>query len=160
MKRKRTSLVVTLAVAFAVAFSAVGVASTSHKPGHTLKIFGVVTATTQVDVDGDHTFSVGDQVIGVTKDYDKAGGTQIGRGTFLCTVVDATAGDFDCQGSDVLPGGEIRQAGRALGGDPTHFSWAVTGGTGKYMGVGGQIDGSFIDAQLTQANVTFTLING
>jgi len=74
-------------------------------------------------------------------------------------AIDATAGNFDCQGSDVLPGGEIREVGRVLGSDPTHFHWAVTGGTDKYRGVAGQLDGTFVDSQLTQAAITVSLLD-
>jgi hypothetical protein len=156
----RARLAITLAIAVAAAFTAVGFASTSQGSGHVreLKAFVVATASTQVDVDGDGKFSVGDEVIGQATDYDRRGGTQIGTGTFVCVVVDATAGNFDCQGSDVLAGGEIREAGQALGSDPTHVRWAITGGTGKYMGIGGQIDGTFTNAQLTEADFTFTIL--
>jgi hypothetical protein len=152
----RTGAVVALGVAFAVAFSAVGFASSSQQSGHTrqLKVFAKTSATT-VDVDGDGKFSVGDEVIGQAIDYDRPHGTQIGTGTFTCVAVDVTAGDFDCQGSDVLPGGEIREAGRALGSDPLHAHWAITG---SYIGVGGQLDGTFTDATLAEGNFTFTLL--
>ena len=59
----------------------------------------------------------------------------------------------------MLPGGEIREVGRVLGSDPTHFHWAVTGGTDKYRGVAGQLDGTFVDSQLTQAAITVSLLD-
>jgi hypothetical protein len=155
-KLNRAGLVVALAVTFAVAYSAVGLASSSHKVGHTLKVFSVETAVTEVDVDGDGAFSVGDEVIGQAKDYNRAGGTQIGTGSFVCVAIDVAAGDFDCQGSDILQGGEIREAGVSHGTDP--IRWAITGGTGAYLGAGGQLEGAFIDPEQTQANFTFTFI--
>jgi hypothetical protein len=159
-KISKTSVAIALGVAFAVAFSAVGFASSSQGSGHTrqLKVFSVETAATQVDVDGDGAFSVGDEVIGQANDYDKPHGTQIGTGTFVCVAMNATTGDFDCQGSDVLQGGEIREAGRLLGSDPLHLRWAITGGSGSYLGVSGQIEGTFTDATQAQANITFTLV--
>jgi hypothetical protein len=125
--------------------------------GH-LKLFAVVTNATSIDVDRDGEASVGDQLLLQVADYDKAGGEQIGTGTSVCVSTDP--GNYDCQGSDALPGGELREAGRVLASDPTHFHWAVIGGTGKYRGVGGQLDGTFTDANFTQAEITFTLETG
>jgi hypothetical protein len=158
-KINRTSVVVALGIVFAVAFSAVGFASSSGQSGHThqLKVFAKTSAI-EVDVDGDGKFSVGDEVIGTSIDYDKPHGTQIGTGTFTCVTVDATAGNFDCQGTDVLPGGEIREAGRALGSDPMHAHWAIVGGTGSYAGAGGLLDGTFTDATLAEGYFTFTFV--
>jgi hypothetical protein len=153
--------VIALAIAIGAVFAAASFASdnsASHN-ARPLTAFAVVTAFTQVDVDGDGKLSVGDELVLQANDYDKAGGTQIGTGTVTCVAIDATAGNFDCQGSDALPGGEIRESGRIVGSDPTHFHWAVTGGTGKYRGAGGQLDGTFIDANLTQATLTFSLLD-
>jgi len=135
-------------------------ASSGHATGtRQLKIFAVVTGLTQVDVDHDAKLSTGDEVIVRAQDYDKQGGTVIGTGTVVCVAVDADAGNFDCQGSDVLAGGEIREAGRVVGADPSHFHWAVVGGTRKYRGVSGQLDGSFVDTDLTNAALVFTFVD-
>ena len=153
--------VIAIAITIGAVFAAASFASdnrTAHHP-RPLTAFAVVTAFTQVDVDGDGKLSVGDELVLQANDYDKPGGTQIGTGTVTCVAIDAAAGNFDCQGSDVLPGGEIRESGRILGSDPTHFHWAVTGGTGSYRGAGGQLDGTFVDSQLTQATITFTLLD-
>jgi hypothetical protein len=156
----RTS-VVAIAITIGAVFAAASFASDTRTSHHTrqLTVFSVVTSYTPVDVDGDGTPSVGDAVVLLTKDYDTQGGTQIGAGTVTCVTTDATADNYDCQGSDVLPGGEIREAGRAVGSDPTHFHWAVTGGTDRYRGARGQLDGTFVDSQLTQATITFTLLD-
>ena len=122
-----------------------------------LRLYAVVTGTTTVDVDRDGKSSIGDLVVLQAADYDKAGGKQIGTGTSICVVTDAAAGNYDCQGSDALPGGEIREAGRILGSDPTHFHFAVIGGTDKYRGGRGQLDGTFLDPNFSQASLLFTL---
>src|SRR4051812_20880750 len=121
--------VIAIAMAIGAVFAAASYASenrASHHARGQLSFFAVVTAYTPVDVDGDNKVSVGDELVLQANDYDKPGGTQIGTGTVTCIVIDATAGNYDCQGSDVLPGGEIREAGRVLGSDPTHFHWAIT----------------------------------
>jgi hypothetical protein len=155
----RTKLTLTIAIlVLAAVTAAVAVGSTGKATtGRGFQIFAVVTSYTPVDVDQDGKLSAGDETVLQAADYDRQNGTQIGTGTVTCIVIDAAAGNFDCQGSDVLPGGEIREAGRVLGSDPAHFRWAVLGGTQKYRGVSGQLDGTFVDAQLTQAKVTFAL---
>jgi hypothetical protein len=153
--------VMALAITIGAVFAAASFASDNRASGHArpLTAFAVVTAFTQVDVDGDGKLSVGDELVLQANDYDKPGGTQIGTGTVTCVAIDAAAGNFDCQGSDVLAGGEIRESGRIVGDDPTHFHWAITGGTGKYRGAGGQLDGTFVNADLSQATITFTLLD-
>jgi hypothetical protein len=61
---------------------------------------------------------------------------------------------YDCQGSDLLPGGEIREAGRVT--DPSTFTWAVLGGTGKYVDVGGSVTGTSIDATTIDYTISLT----
>jgi hypothetical protein len=158
----RKSSVIALAITIGAVFAAASFASDNRasQHGRPLTAFAVATAFTQVDVDGDGKLSVGDELVLQDDDYDRRGGTKIGTGTVTCVSVDPTAGNFDCQGSDVLPGGEIRESGRIVGGDPTHFHWAVTGGTGRYRGAGGQLDGTFVDPDLTQATIAFTLLDG
>jgi hypothetical protein len=147
-------------VVIGAVFTAVAVASNSHTPrhAHQFHFLAVTASATPIDVDGDSKNSVGDELVILVKDYDRPGGTQIGTGTVTCIFVDATAGDYDCQGSDVLPGGEIREAGRLLGSDPTHLHWAIIGGIDKYRSASGQIDGTFVDAQHTQLDTTVTLV--
>jgi hypothetical protein len=153
--------VVALAITIGAVFAAASFASDTHpfKHARQLTIFAVTTSFTPVDVDGDGKASVGDAIVLLTADYDKQGGTQIGSGTVTCVATDIAANNYDCQGSDVLPGGEIREAGRAVGSDPTHFHWAVIGGTERYSGARGQLDGTFVDAQLSQATATFSLLD-
>jgi hypothetical protein len=152
--------VIASAVIVATVFTAVAVASNGHTPRHArhFQFFAVATSTTPIDVDGDSKSSVGDELVILIKDFDRPGGTQIGTGTATCILVDTTAGVYDCQGSDVLPGGEIREAGRLLGSDPTHLHWAIIGGIDRYRGASGQVDGTFTDAQLTQLDTSVTLV--
>ena len=160
MRNMTSAVAIAIAITIGAVFTAASFASGSRTAHHRqLTFFAVVTAYTQVDVDGDGALSVGDELVLQADDYDKAGGTQIGTGTVTCVTIDATAGNFDCQGSDVLPGGEIRESGRVLGSDPTHFHWAVTGGTDRFRGAQGQLDGAFVDGQLTQATIAVSLLD-
>ncbi len=70
------------------------------------------------------------------------GGARIGRDGGTCTVVrlDDGAPTFECLGANELPGGQITVHGLyAPGARPAPFTLAVTGGTGRYAGVGGTV---------------------
>jgi hypothetical protein len=99
-----------------------------------------VTATTNVDVDGSGGATIGDTLVEFGDLYTPDGKTKVGDSYAVCTQVTADQSIYDCQGSDRLPGGEIREAGRAV--DPAAFTWAILGGTGKYTGAGGTVSGT------------------
>ena len=113
-----------------------------------------VTATTAVDVDGSGGASVGDTLIEQGDLYTADGKTKVGDGYAVCTQVTADQSIYDCQGSDSLPGGEIREAGRFT--DPNTFTWAVLGGTGRFTGVGGSVTGTTIDATTIDYTISLT----
>ena len=113
-----------------------------------------VTSSTAVDVDGSNGPSVGDTLVDLGDLYTADGKTKIGDGYAVCTQVTADQSIYDCQGSDSLPGGEIREAGRFT--DPSTFTWAVLGGTGRYAGVGGTVTGTSIDATTIAYTISLT----
>jgi hypothetical protein len=122
--------------------------------GKHLHLMIKVTATTPVDVDGSGDASIGDTLIEQGDLYTADGSTKVGDGYAVCTQVTADQSLYDCQGSDLLPGGEIREAGRVT--DPSTFTWAVLGGTGKYVGVGGSVTGTSIDATTIDYTISLT----
>jgi hypothetical protein len=70
------------------------------------------------------------------------GGTRIGEDGGTCTVVRAGDGGgltMHCIGTNRLPGGQIAVQGLAAPGEP--FELAITGGTGRYSAVRGQVIG-------------------
>ena len=113
-----------------------------------------VTATTAVDVDGSGGASVGDTLVEQGDLYTADGKTKVGDGYAVCTQVTADQSIYDCQGSDSLSGGEIREAGRFT--DPNTFTWAVLGGTGRFTGVGGSVTGTTIDATTIDYSISLT----
>jgi hypothetical protein len=62
---------------------------------------------------------------------------------------------FDCQGSDVFPSGELREAGRFTFGKTWHLS--ILGGSGKFDGASGSVDGTWLDAKATRSRDVFTV---
>jgi hypothetical protein len=113
-----------------------------------------VTAFTPVDVDGNKAPSIGDTLIEQGDLYTPDGKTKIGDGYAVCTQITADQSLFDCQGSDLLPGGELREAGRIT--DPATFTWAILGGTGKYVGAGGIVTGVSVDATTVSYTISPT----
>ena len=67
----------------------------------------------------------------------------------------AAATLFDCQGSDVFAAGELREAGRFTLGKTWRLS--ILGGSGKYDGASGSVDGTWLDAKATRSRDVFTV---
>jgi hypothetical protein len=144
----RPSKVVALAVVLAVAFSAVGFASTSRTSGqarHGVQVIHVTSVTAQdAFVDAPPTdFSVGDSYV-VSEDLFK-GTKQVGDagGSCITVRVAATASVAACEETFRLADGQIVAQGLvtfdpAVGG--TAFTWAITGGTGAYSTARGEVD--------------------
>jgi hypothetical protein len=61
---------------------------------------------------------------------------------------------YDCQGSDLLSGGELRKAVRST--DPSAFTWVVLGGTGKDVGAGGTVTGAATDVMTIAHTISLT----
>ena len=119
---------------------------------HTLQ---KTVAYTTVDADHNGKASVGDYSVAQVVHLDPATGKQIGTGVAICTQITASGSLYDCQGSDVLPGGELREGGRFSLGRTWHL--AILGGSGKFDGASGSVDGTWLDAKLTKSRDVFTI---
>jgi hypothetical protein len=66
-------------------------------------------------------------------------GTQIGRDVLSCVAITVSAQGIDalCHGALILEGGQVEFQGETSFATP--FTVAVTGGTGRYQNVGGQL---------------------
>jgi hypothetical protein len=146
---------VVAAVLVAVLVPALAAGSSSHGGVQTVRTIQQTTAFTSVDADHDGTASIGDYSVAQVVHLDPATGKQIGTGVAICTQVTADGSLFDCQGSDVLPGGELREAGRFTIGKTWHLS--ILGGSGRYDGASGSVDGTWLDPQLTRSRDVFTI---
>jgi hypothetical protein len=133
-------------------------ASGSSSRGHdvqTVRTIQQTAAFTSVDADHNGTASIGDYSVAQVVHLDPTTGKQIGTGVAICTQVDADGTLFDCQGSDVLPGGELREAGKFTIGKTWHLS--ILGGSGRYDGASGSVDGTWLDPQLSRSRDVFTI---
>ena len=144
------------AVLIAVLVPALATGSSSRSSGvqriHTIM---QTVAYTSVDADHNGTASIGDYSVAQVVHLDPTTGKQIGTGVAICTQVTADGSLFDCQGSDVLPGGELREAGRFTIGKTWHLS--ILGGSGRYDGASGSVDGTWLDPELSRSRDVFTI---
>jgi hypothetical protein len=111
----------------------------SHRD-HTFTLTGKTLASEQVDV-GKPGPSLGDMNV-ITEDVYK-NGKRVGTSDIQCTVVRIVAPKFSaqCFNTTTLPGGQITAQGIVTSDEieKVPFKQAVTGGTGAYEGVRGQL---------------------
>ena len=121
----------------------------------TIRTLMKTVAFTSVDADHNGRPSVGDYSVAQVVHLDPKTGKRLGTGTAICTQINPAGTLLDCQGSDVFPGGEIREAGRFTFGKTWRLS--VIGGSGIYDGASGSAGGTWLDPKLTKSSDTFVL---
>jgi hypothetical protein len=109
-----------------------------------------------VDADRNGKPSIGDYEVGASLFTDPRSGKTLGRGTVVCTQINASGTLYQCQGQSRFAGGDIMDAGRFDATSKT-FATAVVGGTGVYAGASGTHTGRWLDAKFARASVVFTL---
>lgn len=138
-------LLVVLAAVLAALVAAVVVAAPSQAGQHhdkVLQLTGKTLDVAQIDV-GKPGPSLGDANV-ITEDVYRDG-KRVGTSDIDCTIVrlDAAAKTFSaqCLNTTTLPGGQITAQGivRSDQIEQSPFTQAVTGGTGAYSDVGGQL---------------------
>jgi hypothetical protein len=138
--RIRLAVASTLAVAAITGVvAAAGAAPQHHGRGQVIHIHTKQVHQTVID-NGAAGFGVDDVVVFSNDLYQ--GGTKIGTDGGTCTVVRATErGELTmhCLGNNMLPDGQIAVQGFATPGEP--FQLGITGGTGRYSKVRGQVVG-------------------
>jgi hypothetical protein len=125
-----------LGAAIALVALAVGVVpawgSSSDKDKQTT--FRVDAVTTEQNFEGT---SLGDQIV-FTSQLLK-GDTEVGHQGGVCTVTSVERGEAQCIATYSLRGGQITGQALISLGNPAPYAVAVTGGSGKYKGVEGEI---------------------
>ena len=132
----------------AVALSVGSLASASANHGSTDKIVRMTfteknTAGTFVDVDQSHGQSVGDVFVFQSDLLDPTTHAKVGTVEGHCMLITASGDVSDCDTSGILAGGQIRVSGESTNGDTNVL--AVTGGTGIYRNVRGQLTTTSVD---------------
>ena len=136
----RTRLGIALALALAgaaVTVTAAGATSAPEDAGRVIHFTTKQVHQSLID-NGTPGFGVDDIVVFSNDLYQD--GTKIGEDGGTCTVVRAGSEiTMHCLGTNTLPDGQIAVQGLAAPGEP--FELAITGGTGRYRAVRGQVIG-------------------
>lgn len=101
------------------------------------------TAGTFVDVDHSGGQSVGDMFVFQSDLFDPSTNAKVGTVEGHCVLITASGDISDCDTSGILAGGQIRVSGASSDADTNVL--AVTGGTGIYRNVRGQLTTTSID---------------
>jgi hypothetical protein len=138
--RKLAIIGATLAMLIGIT-AATSIASAAPTPAaaHSVKVLHLVSRQTSLQVIdiGKKGNSPGDQVIETTVDFQH--GTRVDRSVLDCVAITVTASGFDvlCHGALIFRDGQVEFQGETSFHEP--FTVAVTGGTGAYQNVGGQL---------------------
>jgi type II secretory pathway pseudopilin PulG len=151
----KRSVVLGAAIALiALAVGAVGPAWGSASDKDRQRTFTLVAVTTEQSFEGT---ALGNQIVFTTQLLK--GDTKVGHQGGVCTVTSAARVEAQCVATYALPGGQITGQALIRLGDPAPYLVAITGGSGKYEGVEGEI--RVIPATETQPRgvLTFHLQN-
>jgi hypothetical protein len=81
--------------------------------------------------------SLGDQIVFTTQLLK--GDTEVGHQGGVCTVTSVQRNEAQCVATYSLRGGQITGQVLIIVGDPAPYAVAITGGSGKYKGVEGEV---------------------
>jgi hypothetical protein len=98
------------------------------------RTFRLEAVTTEQSFEGT---SLGEQIVFTTQLLE--GDTEVGHQGGVCTVTSVQRNEAQCIATYSLRGGQITGQALIVLGDPAPYAVAITGGSGKYKGVEGQI---------------------
>ena len=98
------------------------------------RTFTLEALTTEQEFEGT---GLGDQIVFTTQLL--RGDTEVGHQGGVCTVTSVARAEAQCVATYALPGGQITGQVLIVLGDPAPYLVAITGGSGKYKGVEGEI---------------------
>jgi type II secretory pathway pseudopilin PulG len=131
---KRLALLGTAIALVALAVGAIGPAWGSAKDKAKQTTFTVEALTTEQHVEGT---ALGDQIVFTTQLLK--GDTEVGHQGGVCTVTSVARGEAQCIATYAFRGGQITGQALIRLGDPAPYAVAITGGSGEYQGVEGEI---------------------
>lgn len=134
---------------------AVGMAALPLSPAHaeSLNVVEHATSDTVVDI-GDKGDSAGDVLSFSNEVYDEANANKVGTDNGWC-IRTAAGKSWECFWTMMLDGGQITVEGPYL--DAGDSTMAITGGTGKYVNVRGEMLLHARNAQGSEYDFKFTL---
>ena len=96
--------------------------------------FTVDAVTTEQQFEGT---ALGDQIVFTTQLLK--GDTEVGHQGGVCTVTSVARTEAQCVATYAFRGGQITGQALIVLGDPAPYAVAITGGSGKYKGVEGEV---------------------
>jgi len=143
MPRRRTTAGAALVAAGALAASALGPAlATGDGSDLTIQVRSVTVQDAELDL-GEPGVGIGDQYVFSSDLFRVDNGRPAGQDGGACTIVridaatEAVTGH--CVGTVSFPRGQVTVQGLVTFAEDEAFDIAVTGGTGRYVGVGGTL---------------------
>jgi hypothetical protein len=131
----KRSVVLGAAVALvALAVGAIGPAWGSSADKDKQRTFRLDALTTEQEFEGT---ALGDQIVFTTQLLK--GDTEVGHQGGVCTITSVERAEAQCVATYALPGGQITGQALIILGDPAPYAVAITGGSGKYKGVEGEV---------------------
>jgi hypothetical protein len=109
-----------------------GLASASDKDKQTT--FRVDAVTTEQNFEGT---ALGDQIVFTTQLLK--GDTEVGHQGGVCTITSVARNEAQCVATYAFRGGQITGQALIRLGDPAPYAVAITGGSGRYQGVEGEV---------------------
>ena len=131
---KRLGVAGTAIALVALAVGAVSPAWGSSSDKDKQTTFTVEALTTEQSFEGT---ALGDQIVFTTQLLK--GDTEVGHQGGVCTVTSVERGEAQCIATYVFRGGQITGQALIRLGDPAPYAVAITGGSGKYEGVEGEV---------------------
>jgi hypothetical protein len=165
MRKLRSSASIASAVvllAGAMTLTATANAKPGHhgKAAHTLKLWAQETQSNSLDL-GETGTTLGDREV-FTDDLSRSkGGDAIGYDGADCTIVRideaAYATTLQCVATLALPGGQLTTQGLVTFGQslPDAFTFAITGGTGKFKDATGSVRIRLLSETLARYKITW-----
>jgi type II secretory pathway pseudopilin PulG len=131
---RRLALLGTAIALVALAVGAIGPAWGSSSDKDKQRRFTLDALTTEQAFEGT---ALGDQIVFTTQLLK--GDTEVGHQGGVCTITSVARGEAQCLATYSLRGGQITGQALIRLGDPAPYAVAVTGGSGRYKGVEGEI---------------------
>ena len=142
MRRSSKAIALAAALLLVSALGAISIASAApqHAATNKTKVLHLISHQVSLEVIdlGKKGDSPGDQVLESTVEFQN--GQRVGRSILTCVAITFTSTrgpDVLCHGATVFHDGQIEFQGETT--FTTPFTVAVTGGTGRYQNVGGQL---------------------
>jgi hypothetical protein len=149
---KRLGVAGTAVALVALAVGAIGPAWGSARDKDKQTTFTVEALTTEQQSEGT---ALGDQIVFTTQLLK--GDAEVGHQGGACTVTSVARTEAQCVATYSFRGGQITGQALIRLGDPAPYAVAVTGGSGKYKGVEGEVRVDPASATQPRGILTFHL---